>query len=246
VTTPGEVSHLIGEAYQYAFVGALEASIPYFEKKFDVRTEPDKTTFRGRSGKDYSFDFKGVYLHPWKKVEVFGECKGYSRARNLLDEFRSFLAKAYVTSVDYSVHRGDYFWFVTNVPFACSEGSGVRSFSYVKSTLKDNKQVAEILGDAHLDDGIVMSLTERLGVFILTDSFLMNSRLSYKVTPGESLWTILKKFHAGQAPQAFGGIAQHIASENKLRSPDEILSGQRILLSWHGIRRSTAEGLPEF
>jgi len=53
--------------------------------------------------------------------------KGYSKGKNLLEEFRCFLAKAYVTSVDYERHREDLFWFVTNVTFECSEGSGIKN-----------------------------------------------------------------------------------------------------------------------
>ena len=249
MSIPGEVAQAIGEAYQHAFVAALEANVPYFVNKFDVRTEPVKTAFEGRRGKSYSFDFNGVYSHPGRRAEVFGECKGYSKAGNLLGHFRSFLAKAYVTCVDYKRHREDYFWFVTNVPFACAEGSGVRSHSFVTAALNDrgNQEVTEILGSAHVDNSIVWSLVQRLGVFILTDSFLMHTKLSYRVMPGECLWTILKKFHAGQAPHGFGAIAQDIASKNNLKSPDLIKSGRRITLSWHGInRRTEGDGNPAF
>jgi len=240
VSTPGKVMQAIGQAYQYVFIGALEANIHYFENKFHVHNNPEKTSFKARNGIDYSFDFNGVYNHPWARAEVFGECKGYSQGKNLLAEFKSFLAKAYLTSVDYQRHRSDYFWFVTNVPFACTEGSGIRSYDFVGSTLKDenNPQIKEILGSGHIDDKAVRSLVERLGVFILTDSFLMNTDISYKVMAGESLWIILKKLHAGQAPTAFRSIAQQIASRNGLSSPGRVLSGKRLRLSWHGIGKS--------
>lgn len=242
MATPGEVMQAIGQAYQYVFVGALEASIRPFENRFHVHTNPEKTTFKGRGGNSYSFDFNGEYYHPWLHTEVFGECKGYSKGSNLLEEFRCFLAKAYVASVDYERNRQDLFWFVTNVPFACSEGSGVRNYDFVFSTLQDKKspQLIDILGGGHVDESAVRSLVERLGVFILTDSFLKNTDISYKVGAGESLWTILKKLHAGRSPAGFGSIASFIASKNGLPSPDQIVSGSRIRVPWHGIAKEVS------
>ena len=237
MATPGEVSHRIGRAYQCVFIGALEASMRGFENKFDVHNEPEKMSFNSRAGKQYSFDFSGVYNQRWQRSEVLGECKGYSKAGTLLAEFRSFLAKAYVTSTDYSRHRNDWFWFVTNVPFGCSEGSGLRNFEFIRATLTDGTkpEVKEVLGDSHVDINLIWSLAQRIGVFILTDSFLMSIDLSYKVGDGESLWTILKKFHAGHAPTGFGFIAQETASKNNLPSPNRLISGKRIRLSWRGI-----------
>jgi hypothetical protein len=248
VVNPGEVNQSIGEAYQCVFIAALEASIRGFEKKFDVRTEPEKMTFNARTGRQYSFDFSGVYNQRWRHSEVLGECKGYSKGGSLLMEFRSFLAKAYVTSTDYKRHGMDYFWFVTNVPFACSEGSGIRNYEFVRASLTDaaKPEVKDILGDSHVDTNLIWSLASRIGVFILTDSFLMNTELSYKVEHGESLWTILKRFHAGHAPSGFGVIANEIATKNGLRSPDHVTSGRRIRLSWQGIRGDSGGGLGGF
>ena len=239
MATPGEVMQAIGQAYQYVFIGALEASIRPFENRFNVQTNPEKTSFKARSGKNYSFDFNGEYSHPWLHAEVFGECKGYSKGKNLLEEFRCFLAKAYVASVDYERNSHDLFWFVTNVPFACSEGSGIKTYDFVYSTLNDkrNSEVRDILGEGHIDEDAVRSLVGRLGIFILTDSFLKNTDISYKVAPGESLWVILKKLHGGLPPSGFGSIADYIASKNGLPSPDHIVSGSRIRLPWHGINR---------
>lgn len=240
MATAGEVMHKIGEAYQHVFIGALEASIPPFENQFFVHSHPEKTQFKARSGADFSFDFKGMYRHPAHWAEVFGECKGYTTGRNLLGDFKSFVAKAYVTSVDYEPHRDDYFWFVTNVPFACTEGSGVRSFDFIMATLKDakNQQVRQIVGDGHIDENCVRSLVERIGVFILTDSFLLNTEISYKVLPGDNIWMILKKFHAGRTPPQFQSVAHRIASRNNLSSIDRINSGERIKLSWYGIQKA--------
>jgi hypothetical protein len=244
VVTPGEVNQMVGRAYQCVFMGALESSIRGFEKKFDVHSEPEKMSFTGRTGKSFSFDFSGIYKQPWQSREVLGECKGYSKGGGLLAEFRVFLAKAYVASSDYARHRNDHFWFVTNVPFACSEGSGIRSVEFLQGTLTANAtpEVKEILGDGNVDSAVVFSLAHRIGVFILTDSFLMNTDLIYKVEHGESLWTILKKFHAGQAPGGFGSMARDIAFKNGLRSPDHVTSGKRIRFSWRGIERTLGGG----
>ena len=239
----------IGQAYQYVFIGALEASIRPFENRFNVHTNPEKTSFKSRSGKTYSFDFNGEYNHPWLHAEVFGECKGYSKGKNLLEDYRCFLAKAFVASVDYERNRSDLFWFVTNVPFACSEGSGIKSYDFVNTTLteKRNSEVRDILGEGHIDGDALRSLVARLGIFILTDSFLKNSDISYKVAPGESLWVILKKLHGGVAPKGFGTLAAYVASKNGLRSPDHLMSGSRIRIPWHGInRRAGKEGAAEF
>jgi hypothetical protein len=242
MAAPGEVNQLIGRAYQYVFVGALEASIRGFRNQFHVHAQPEKTSFTTRGGgKPYSFDFSGVYTVGYDRREVLGECKGYSKGSGLLGEFRSFLAKAYVTSTDHPRHRNDYFWFVTNVPFACSEGSGIRNFEFIRSTLTDkgNAGVTEILGSGHVDDSLIWSLAERARVFILTDSFLMSTELSYKVEHGESLWTILKKLYGGTVPSAFGSFARDIASENRLKSPDQIKAGQTLRLPWRGIKSAT-------
>ncbi len=240
---PGEVNQEIGRAYQYVFIGALEANIRYFQNRFNVHEQPEKTSFTGRNGKGYSFDFNGVYFYPLATAEVFGECKGYSKGGSLLGEFKSFVAKAYVTSTDHQRHRNDYFWFVTNVPFACSEGAGIRSFNFVNATLtdKNNEQVREILGKGDIDNHLVRSLVDRLGVFILTDSYLMSTDILYTVGPGENLWTILKKFHAGRAPRGFGYAAKQVATRNRLQSPDRIISGRKLRLSWFGIDKFSAE-----
>lgn len=237
MASPGEVNQAVGKAYVEVFVASLQRTIPGFENKFLVYNEPEKTAFDGRASKGYSFDFNGVFRREGRAVDVFGESKGYSNAGNLMDEYRAFLAKAYVTSTDYKRNREDHFWFVTNVPFACSEGSGVRNLAFARTTLieKRNASVKEILGDSHVDEGFLRDLIDRLGVFILTDSYLMNSMLAYRVKRGDTLWSILKNLNGGRAPAGFGSLAGKIARINNLDSPDRIRSGQRINLKWKGI-----------
>ena len=233
----GEVNQAIGRAYQFAFIAALEGNIKHFESKFIVEREPEKTSFIGRSGTSFSFDFNGVYSHQWRSCEVFGECKGYSKAYDLLHEFRLFLARSYVASSDNVRHRRDMFWFITNVSFGCSEGADIRSFDFVMRTLAEtsNGEVREIVGNGNIDEAFVRSLVPNIGVFILTDSYLMNANLSYKVEAGETLWAILKKFHAGKAPSDFRTKADQIAVSNGLPSPDKVRSGKRLSLPWYGL-----------
>jgi hypothetical protein len=237
VADPGEVNQRIGRAYQLVFIAALEAHIRGFENRFTVEKEPEKTSFETRSGKSFSFDFCGVHNDGWRTREVFGESKGYARASDLRKAYKLFLARAYVASTDYPRSRNDLFWFVTNVPFACREGSSIRTLDFVKHALCDDsdQDVREILGDGHVDDMLVLNLTQNLGVFILTDSYLMNADLSYKVASGDSLWTIMKRFHAGCPPPNFGTLASSIAASNDLQSPDQIRSGKRIRFPWLGI-----------
>jgi hypothetical protein len=234
---PGEVNHAIGQAYQALFIAALEKTIGGFENRFNVHTEPEKTSFDGR-GKSFSFDFSGFYNDPVRSRGVLGESKGYSKGAGLLSDFRTFLAKAYVATTDYPQNRRDLFWFVTNVPFACNEGSGVRKFEFVKATLIDkaNAAVQEILGGGHIDDAIVRDLVDRLGVFILTDSFLMNTDLSYKISAGDTMWSILKTLYGGRVPEPFRATAERIARENGFPSADQIVSGRRLRLRWNGLK----------
>ncbi|MFI5419455.1 MAG: LysM peptidoglycan-binding domain-containing protein [Nitrososphaerales archaeon] len=234
---PGEVNQSIGRAYQFTFIAALEGNIRHFENNFTVEQTPDKTTFLGRTGCTFSFDFNGIFRHPWRFCEVFGECKGYTKAGDLLNEFRLFLAKAYVACVDTARHKNDLFWFVTNVPFGCSEGRNLRNVDFVMSALTDreNSDVQKIIGAGTVDRELVRSLTKNLGVFILTDSYLMNARLSYKVKDGDTLWDILKIFHGGHVPSNFQAKADQIAAANQLKSPNKIIRGKRIDLSWYGL-----------
>lgn len=234
---PGEVNQATGRAYQFAFIGALEGAIRSFENLYTVERDPDKTSFKGRTGKPFSFDFSGIYMGGAGTSEVFGESKGYRHGGRLLAEYRIFLAKAYVVTTDYQRHKNDLFWFVTNVPFGCTEGITIRSREFLYRSLTDtsNAPVREILGDGFIDRDVVYDLVDRIGVFILTDSFLMSVDLSYRVMPGDTIWHIVKKFHAGRVPSRFRVAAEKIAQKNDLPSPDDIKSGSRIRIPWFGL-----------
>jgi hypothetical protein len=95
----------------------------------------------------------------------------------LLKHYRQFVAKAYVTSCDYLRHREDFFWFITNVPFACTEGPAILTSEYVRRTLAkpDDDEVKATIGSGNIDDALVVSLAARLGVFIV--SVILSPRL---------------------------------------------------------------------
>ena len=246
---PGEIMHGLGRTYQDIFIAALQSSIPEFWNHFTVQQEPSKTSFPGQPGKPYSFDFSGTYADRLcGSVEVFGESKGYKKGSSLLPEFREFVAKAYVTSTDYERNRKDLFWFVTNVPFACNEGSGLRTFEFIKKALSDkqNSGVQEILGPRHIDDNMIRDLLPRVGIFIFTDSLLQRMYLRYTVKPGDNLWTIMERFHGGKPPRNFNSVAQRIAEKNRLKSPNKILSGTRILVPWFGITPESGDHPEQF
>jgi hypothetical protein len=156
---PGEVNQETGRAYQFAFIGALEGAIRPFENLYTVEREPDKTTFRGRAGKTFSFDFSGVYMGGAGTSEVLGESKGYRHGSRLLAEYRVFLAKAYLVTTDYQRHKNDLFWFVTNVPFGCSEGTTIRSREFLYRSLTDasSAPIREILGNGFIDRDAMLS-----------------------------------------------------------------------------------------
>jgi hypothetical protein len=248
MTNPGEVNQRIGRIYQRVFIGALEANIRPFEAKFEVETEPEKTSFVGRGGRSFSFDFSGVYNDFTGSKEVFGECKGYAKAGSLLIEYRLFLAKSYVTAVDNKRHQSDFFWFVTNVPFACGEGGGVRGVEFVHNALTSpaNPDIQEVLGKGKIDESFVERLAQNLGVFILTDSFLQNTIIRYKVKRGETIWSILRGLHGTNERYPFRAYATEIAHMNRLQSPDKIIANQRISLRWQGLKSPSPSGLPAY
>lgn len=246
MTQPGEISHAVGLAYQHVFTGALEAHVRPFSVTFHVQDAPEKTSFTGRNGRPFSFDFAGLHRHPWRQREVFGECKGYRLAGDLLNHFRRFVAKAYVTSCDHMRQRADLFWFVTNVPFGCTEGSKIIEKTFIKSCLTESEdsEVKAILGSGDIDNELVSDLADRLGVFIFTDSYLKVSEIVYKVAPGDTIWTILKRLHAGTAPNPFGDLSHLIAHRNGLKSPDQIRSGTRLRIQWQGLPEKLMDTLP--
>jgi hypothetical protein len=230
VAAPGEIAQEIGRAYVHVFGGCLEQAIRPFIRRFDIYSAPHKLTFKSFSGRDYSFDIGGQYGYE----EVFIESKGYSTGSNLLDEYRAFVAKAYVTSVQSKRHSRDLFWFVTNVPFGCATGSALVSPDFITESL-GSEAARPILSAALIDPGHVRSLAERLAAIILTDAFIRVVGFTYVVQSGDTLWSILKMAHGGRAPRAFGVIAAEVSTKNNLQSPDRILAGQRLLVPWYGM-----------
>lgn len=211
----------------------------YFSRSFDVLTAPEKLTFSSPTGAGFSFDALGQYNHPLYFHEVLLESKGHKDGAKVLDGYKEFLAKAYVTTLNYSRHKSDFFWFVTNVPFGCTTGRKLTSLQFVQSTLCDqsNQRISSILGGTHIDPLYVQNLCSRLCVSVFTDSFVRMMGISYLVSPGENVWTIVKAIHGGRIPSpTFEPIADLVARINDLEDVSKIKSGKRLRMPWYGIR----------
>jgi len=239
MSLPGEIPQEIGRAYVQVLVGCAEKAIERFRRTFEVGDAPEKLTFSSPTGKSFSFDVMGIYSHPLRGKEVFIESKGHSDGNKVLDGYKEFLAKAYITSVLYSRHSSDLFWYLTNVPFGSSLGKKLTSTEYISAVLRDsnNKAVTEIMGATPLDIHYIHSLSDRVSVCILTDSFVKAVGISYPVKRGESLWSIIRVLHAGNIPgSTYFPIAETIASLNNLDDPNHILAGSRLHIPWYGIQ----------
>lgn len=233
---PGEISQEAGRSYVYVFGGCLERAVTGFKTTFDVYTSPDKLTFKGFSGMQYSFDLSGVYNND---VEVFVECKGYRDGSGLLDGYREFLLKAYCTSVQAVRHQRDLFWFVTNVSFGSSLGRCLCTPDFIGKTLSISKppQAEKIIGDAPIDDDHIRSLSQRIAIAIFTDSFIKVMGTLYRFRTGDNLWSAIKLIHGGQIPLShFEPIVAKVQCMNDLHNPDHIRSGQQLHLPWYGIQ----------
>lgn len=210
-----------------------------FRQTFDVYTSPDKLSFTGFSGAQYSFDLSGVC----EGVEAFVECKGYRDATGILDGYREFLAKAYCTSVQATRHRCDLFWFATSVPFGSSFGRRLCSAEFIRESLTTAKpeRAAALLGGAQIDVGHINSLSRRIAVAIFTDSFVRVMGTLYRFRPGETLWSAVKLIHGGRIPlPQFEPIVANVSYMNNLTDPNRIRAGQRLHLPWFGIRDEDA------
>jgi hypothetical protein len=232
---PGETSQEAGRSYVFVFGGCLERTIKRFSLNFDVYSSPDKVSFNGLTdGSQYSFDLSGVY----EAAEVFVECKGYKDGANLLEEYKTFLAKAYCTSVQFQRHRRDLFWFVTNVPFGTSLGRRLWSSEFIGEALRTRQtsETKDILGGAKIDSAFVRSLAERVAVGIFTDSFIKVMGTQYRFRPGDTLWSVTKLLHGGRMPLThFGPIEAKVQHMNNLSNPNLIRSGKRIQMPWFGM-----------
>ena len=232
---PGEVSQQSGRAYVYVFGGCLERAVKNFRQVFNVYLNPEKLTFTGFSGVEYSFDVSGLY----EGSEVFVESKGYQDSSGILDGYKEFLAKAYCTSVQATRHQQDHFWFVTNVPFGSSVGRRLWSPEFIADSLRGVRppKAGAIIGEAPIDDGHIQALSRRIAVAIFTDSFIRVMGILYCFQPGDTLWSAIKLIHGGYIPlPEFEPIVIKVRDMNNLQDPNRIRSGQRLHLPWFGIR----------
>ena len=199
---------------------------------------PDKLMFSGPTGVSFSFDVSGTFEHPAYASEVFIESKGHKDGSRVFEGYKEFLAKSYATSIGYSRHKGDLFWFLTNVPFGSTVGRNLTSPETIHSYLTSdrNEKVKSLLDSSPIDYDHVRSLSERVSVCILTDSFIRVTGISYPVKYGESIYSIIKLLHGGRIPApTFYPISSIVAELNKLDNPDKILAGKRLHIPWYGL-----------
>jgi hypothetical protein len=235
---PGESSHEIGRAYVHVFAGCLERILEGFQCIFNVYGNPDKLEFHGISGAPFSFDMLGLFID---RAEVFIESKAYNVGSGLLDDYRTFLAKAYSARVLHPRYRNDFFWFVTNVPFGSSEGRQLWSADFISKALRGSKSKdgALLLGEAPIDEQHVRALSEQITVAILTDSFIKVAGVSYRMRQGENLWKVIKLIHGGVMPQLrYAPIVEAVQRMNHLSDPNRIRSGEPLHLPWFGMERA--------
>jgi len=209
-----------------------------FRRTFEVQITPDKLMFSGPTGVSFSFDVSGTFHHPAHTSEVFIESKGHKDGSRLLEGYKEFLAKSYATSVSYSRHKRDLFWFLTNVPFGSTFGRNLTSAQYIYSwlTSERNEKVESLLGSSPVDFDHVTSLAKRASVCVFTDSFIRVAGISYPVKHGDSIWSITQLLHGGRIPFGdFYPIKNIVAELNKLDNPDKILAGKRLHIPWYGL-----------
>jgi hypothetical protein len=241
MSKPGETNHVIGQAYVKVLIGCLEYTVKPFQKQFDIYTSPEKLTFFKADGNGiFSFDAMGTYMHPSKNCEMFIESKGYASGASLLNAYREFVAKAYVTTCLNHRHRNDHFCFVTNVPFGSSEGRNLTSSDFIFNralSREKDEQVSSVIGQIPLNKDYIDSLSQRLSLCFFTDSFIRISGITYEVKKDESLWTIIRDIHAEQLPdidfQKINSVVQ--AWNPQVKDPDLIVSGENLHLPWYGI-----------
>jgi hypothetical protein len=239
MSIPGEIPQEIGRAYKQIFVGCLEHTVREFRRTFEVEEVPEKLSFQGPSGANFSFDILGVYRHPAKHCEVYVESKGHKDGSKVLDGYREFLAKSYATMVGYERNKGDLFWYVTNVPFGTSFGRMLTSPEFIIDafTITVNDSVKSILGSAPIDKGHIHSLSERVAVCVFTDSFIRVTGVLYMVKPGDNVWSIIKFLHADRIPTlSFQPLANVVGRLNGLEDVNKILPGRRLQIPWYGIQ----------
>lgn len=235
---PGEVPQEVGRAYVKVLVGCLEITVRGFRREFEVYTAPEKLTFQSPSGESYSFDVLGRFRRQPYDCEVLIESKGYKDGGNLLVVYEDFLAKSYVTSLHVSRHRNDSFWFVTNVPFGSSIGRKLTSPKFIEDRLTRGRtgRLGSILGEVSIDTYNIASLSQRISVCILTESYIQRTGVYYPVEQDDNVWDIVKLLHAGKIPTPyFRPIEEAVAKLNKLSDPNLIVPGRRLCFPWYGI-----------
>lgn len=237
MSVAGEINQHRGRAYMLAFVGCLEASISGFQRSFLVTDNPSKVTFKPFADNSFSFDAVGQYNTASSSNEVFLECKGYSDGGNLFDEYKRFVARAYLTSAMFARHSNDHFWFVCNVPFACSQGRRLTTYNSTLDILTNSDRDNRIIpNDIIIDDDRVRLLSSKISVFILTDEYMKAMGIRYIVKQDDVFEHIVYDLHGG--PMDYSRLNAYYSefrqTNRSIQDPNLIYPGQVLKLPWFG------------
>lgn len=237
MASPGEVTQAIGRAYALALVGCLEGTVNGFRGIFDAETSPEKLSFALPSGRAVSFDASGVLERKgWPPREVLIECKGHRDGNAVLDGYRTFLGNAFFVSNTIARHSQDAFWFATNVPFGSTYGRRLTEYDVVNKLLQEHEEARSLIASAKDPVDLVHRFLGKVTVCIFPDSFMRLTGVSYRVRQDDNLWTILAKLHGGVVPvDDYQPIANSVARQNDLASPDLIEPGASLQVPWFGI-----------
>lgn len=222
-----------------AFVGCLEASIRGFRHQFLVTDNEDKVTFMPFESKpSFSFDVMGTYRTPSSSTEVFLECKGYTEDSGLFVKYKRFVAQAYLTSALFARHNSDHFWFVCNVPFACSRGRKITTHSELLSILtQPDDNVRALLGDIKIDNERVRLLPNKIAVFILTDEYMKAMGVPYTVKEGDNIESIIYDLHGHRMD--FSTLSKYYselqAANEGIKDLNHIEPGWTLKMPWFGV-----------
>lgn len=235
---PGEVQHEKGRDRARLFAGCLQQIVDGFRAEFFVSTTPEKLEV-SFSNRKFSFDILGRLNNGVSDCEVWIEAKGYDKASDLLEHYRSFVRRVALARLHHDRMKNDVFWFVSSSPFACSDGSDISTSKWMRSTIResvDQKAVSIDPGEIDEIENLGFeALARSIRVLFLTAELMKTTGLKQRALQGENLWTMTQQLYGGVVPVLeYRSYADSVASTNNIPDPNLIYSGQNIWLPFLG------------